>query len=62
MAHPTERPHLVPIAKIDHAVRIVQRYGTAEECAALSAADNLDRHASRQVIISTAERVKSRHE
>jgi len=58
---------LVPMAKVDRAVRRIERWGSAEDRAALSAviksqvliATRDDRQASRQAIIDIAQRVKA---
>jgi hypothetical protein len=54
------RRRLIPIAEIDRAVLLIERWGSAEDRAALSAAIRLapDYHASREAIVAIAARVQ----
>jgi hypothetical protein len=56
------KPHLIPIAKVDRAVRRIERWGSAEDRQALHEAVKLfpDRQASRQAIVDIALKVKVR--
>jgi hypothetical protein len=52
---------LVPIHKVDRAVRRIERWGTAEEKAQMGKAISLpDQHEARPAIIAVAERVMER--